>query len=505
MDLSNLSSQERDKLLLLLKNTRLDPHFTEFEPTTPQGAFLLSNANETLFIAGNQSGKSEAGCVQILMWATGEYPEWYPQELHIPTPNRGRVCGADLKNWVSEILEPKLRRWLPPKYVKEWKKNPQTKSLDQIVFTNGSVIDILSYQQEQISFESWTGNWAWCDEPPKRDQYIALIRGLAALNGRVILTMTPLSEPWVYQLVDACKDTKEFGSIIYHEGSRKQDSSKIRVVTATTDDNLQQLNWRGKMAGGMSKEGLAFFLSTLSADEEQVRRYGRFVHLQGLVYKEVNEAVHVLDDNLVAKQGTMYCSLDPADAKPHAVSWYRVDPLNTAYCVLALEIDGNLDDLAKAIKQVEDREHWVVQARILDPNKGKTPTSVTRRTWQEELADRGLYFETEVNDDIAFGHQVVRGRLAWDKTKEMSETNHPKLYFAREGAAPMIFALKNYVYDTNLNKDKHDTYKEKPRDKYKDFPDTLRYAAVYGLEYREPFDDGIELYNPDNFLTSRSS
>lgn len=487
----NLSKEERDRLLILLKNTRLEPSFKDFQPHDAQGALWTSEANETLFIAGNQSGKTQGAVILVLMWATGVYPDWMPLSCRMPIPNRGRIIGPDLTNWVNEILEPKIKQWLPMEYVNTWKNNPQTKGVDRIEFKNGSVIDVLSYKQDRMAFESWTGNWIWGDEPPERSHYIACIRGLAALNGRIVLTLTPLSEPWIYQLSESCRDVKQFGKASYAEGGRVLDlgsgkvyTSKIRVIHAKTDDNLKQKNWLGKEAGGMSPEGLAFFISTLSDEEQQVRRYGAFVHLQGLIYKSFNESIHVVDDNSVPKLGTMFQVLDPADAKPHAVAWYRVDPMNNCYCVLDASIDGNLDVLVDKIKEIETQNNFQTMFRILDPNKGRTPTSVSRRTWQEELYNRGLWMDTEVNDDIALGHQLVKTKLAYNKLIPLDETNHPHLFFAREGARNTIFSLKNYIYDTNLNHDKHDRFKATPRDKFKDFPDCLRYFCMSNPEWK---------------------
>jgi phage terminase large subunit-like protein len=387
--------------------------------------------------------------------------------------------------------------------------SPQTKSLDRIEFANGSAIDFMSYQQDAVSFESWTGHWAKFDEPPQRAIYIATIRGLAALNGRVSMTMTPLAEPWIYQLVDSCKDLKQFGSKTFWEGTRAISLGRkasypvtVRVVHATIDDNLKQSNWRGKSTGGMDEAGLAAFVSTLTKDEEQVRRFGKFVHLQGLVFKEFNDSAHIVPDDLVPQKGTMFQILDPADNKPHAVAWYRVDPMNRCFCVYDEAVDGNLDQLAKRIKEVEEEKKYEVDFRVLDPNKGRTPTSVTRCTWQEELAERGLYMDTEVNDDIALGHQKVRSMLAYDVNKPIDETNQPKLYFAQIGAKNTIFSIKNYIYDEHRNKDIHDGRKDKPRDKYKDFPDCMRYFCMSNPEYFDVSQIPTNLYDSNNFSTS---
>src|SRR5678815_3554988 len=168
-----MSDAEIDRAISILSSMRLEPSFLEFEPHDAQAIYMTSEAQETLLWGGNQLGKTDAAVVHACMIATGSYPKWFPDDAKFPVPNRGRFCGPDFKNWATEILEPKFKRWLPEEYIKNYVISPHTKALDQIIFNSGSVIDIMSYQQDRGSFESWTGNWAKFDEPPSREQYIA--------------------------------------------------------------------------------------------------------------------------------------------------------------------------------------------------------------------------------------------------------------------------------------------------------------------------------------------
>lgn len=513
-NLEHLTEDEVDELLGLLDSINVEKTFLDFEPHAAQEIFMTSDAQETLFFGANQIGKTEALLCVVLMFATGEYPAWFPVERRMPIPNRGRLSGPDLKNWVMEIIEPKLARLLDRKKyllpgVMGWKYSPQTKSVDQLCFKNGSVIDLMSYQQEQISFESWTGNWAAFDEPPPRDMYIATVRGLAALNGKTFLSLTPLTQPWIGQLVEQCKDIKDFYGKTYREGTSYIDigdgrryATKVRIVHSVASENLPHLNHRQMHCGGLTPEGLAFFKSTLKPDEVGARLFGEFVHLQGLIYKELQDDVHIISDDAVPSIGSVYCVLDPADAKPHAVAWFRVDPMGTIFCIKTCYVQGNLDVLARNIKQIEQDMNLVTDVRLIDPQKGHTPTAVSGATWQEELDQRGLYFETDVNNDIPLGHQKVKAALSYDTTKPMDETNRPKLYFARQGASAMIFSLHNYIYQIGKQRNNNASMYEKPEERYKDLPDCLRYLIMFGAEFLNPIRDMGENFTTQDWSTS---
>jgi hypothetical protein len=106
--------------------------------------------------------------------------------------------------------------------------------------------------------------------------------------------------------------------------------------------------------------------------------------------------------------------------------------------------------------------------------------------------------DTNINDDITLGHQLVKAKLAYNKKQPIDEKNHPHLFFARNGARNTIFSLKNYIYDEFRNRDSHDKRKETPKDKYKDFPDCLRYFCVINPQFYEPIEDE-NYFNTNNF------
>jgi hypothetical protein len=114
--------------------------------------------------------------------------------------------------------------------------------------------------------------------------------------------------------------------------------------------------------------------------------------------------------------------------------------------------------------------------RILDPNKGRTPSNVTGLILKDEFAKHAIYFMTNVNDDISTGHLAVAEKLAYNKEEPISTTNKPKLLFIKEGTKHVVKQILTYVWDDYKSSEK--ASKEKPKDVNKDGPDCVRYLIM---------------------------
>ena len=166
------------KLLLYKPNPKLKP-------------FHDSSSTIRAIFGGNRSGKTTCGGMEFLFHITGQYPDWYPKELRYHNPIKGRIGAKDFQKGVGEVIIPFLEEWLDMTLIKRKIRNPMGVPIKWIL-KNGSVFDILTYEQSVDSYEGWKGHIAWFDEPPPRDKYIATLRGLVDYRGRSWLTLTPL-------------------------------------------------------------------------------------------------------------------------------------------------------------------------------------------------------------------------------------------------------------------------------------------------------------------------
>lgn len=436
-----------------------------------QQEFHESSAKIRFLSGGNRSGKTEGGVAEDIMHATGLYPDWYPQGLRLNAHNRGRVVVTDFDQG-GAVFEEKLWKWLPRDLAAEVHrtvKGALKKLVVRHVDGGNSVIEILTHEQDDMVFEGWSGHWAHFDEPPPREKFIATLRGLIDFKGRCWLTLTPISEPWLYD---------EFVS--------KSDTDKeLFFISVDIRDNPF-----------LDEEYILWYESKLTEDEKEARLHGRFRHLTGLVYKVFDPSVHVIPNSYlnIDPKWPKFFVCDPHDRKPHFGIWATVDPLGRIWIIGEIKEPGTLEEFSKKVLHREAENHWRVDCRIGDPNKMRTPSAMNGLTFQQEFSIHGLHFIVDVNDDIALGHLSVAGKLSWDKSKELSSTNAPKLYFLRDTTREAVRYMQMYVWDEwrGAGKDAKDQ-KEKPKDKFKDFPDCIRYLVMFNPAYSEDEPDPIPM------------
>lgn len=459
----------------------------DYEPHSKQLLFHISEKKIRFLCGGNQSGKTEGGAAEDVMHATGIYPSWYPDSMRFKIANKGRIIVTDYGAGAT-VMEEKIWHWLPKSLVISTSRTVKG-SIQKIHIkhTSGgtSQIEIMTHEQADNAFESWTGHWAHFDEPPPREKFIATQRGLIALHGRCWLTLTPISEPWLYD---------EF------IGNDRED---VFFIAVDIRDNPH-----------LSEDEIKAFEINLTEDEKEARMHGRFRHLTGLVYKMFDPLVHVIPSSKIQIDPAWptYFVTDPHDRKPFFSIWAKVDPFENIYIIDEIKTKSGCT-IKEFAKEVFNRELMSDPAirpmeviRILDPNKGNTPSASSGLTMLQELALAGLYYTATVNDNIAAGHLAVAGKLQYNKLVPLSTTNKPKLYFVKENTRECVRYMQRYVWSDwrGAGKDEK-SKKEKPMENFKDFPDCVRYLIMsnpcyFEQDNRDPVpygSGGVTGYGPE--------
>jgi phage terminase large subunit-like protein len=459
MDPKDLSPEELDQLLSNLEEIEKLSRKV-YIPYDKQKAFHCAPNKIRAVFGGNRSGKSEMGINEAKFHSTGRYPEWYPEVGRFNTPTRGRVVVTDYKKGAGEVLVPKIEQWFEESDIIKIEKSVGNVSKYHIRHISGGVstFDVMTHEQDTMQFEGWSGHWVWFDEPPPRDKYIACLRGTVDFDGRMFITATPISEPWLYDeiVLNIERDAWHIAVSIY--------------------DNPY-----------LSKKAIHEFEISLTDEEKEARINGKFLHLTGRIYGELDTNIHLisqLPDG--SRVWPTYFVLDPADRRPHHGVWAKLDPLGTLYVFDEFVYKGTIRDTSEQIL-IRERTNGINPdevIRILDPNKGRTPSNVTGLRLLEEFATHEVYFTADVNDDITTGHLAVKGRLSFDKTREMSTFNCPKLYFIASKTRECVRQLLSYVWDDWRGRNQAGrSEKEVPKDLNKDMPDCIRYLCMSNPVY----------------------
>lgn len=476
---------EREEEELENKLSSIPCGLLDYQPHPKQSFFHRAGCRTKLFLGSNQSGKTTAMLAEILSWAIGrrlwsDEPVLHPVTgLPIKPPIRAMIGALDYVTSHSETIIPKMRELLPLEiFVKQLEKI-QGRVVHRLQFYNGSSIKLMSYQSDPGAWEGPTYHIAAFDEPPPNWAYIATKRGCMKHLAPILFSMTPLEEPWIYDQLFTAESSVHVSREQDLKGVKK---TSIFVTTVDLDENPY-----------LDPVAKAEFVRGLDDEQREARQHGRFKHLMGRVYKTFSDDYHMMsEESYDAWQKAWDRSwpsgfvVDPHDRKPFAMGAFVVTPRDEVVWVWewpsfdfyeAKSCDLKIEDYAKVLRGAEEQ---LKLERVvwwwMDPNFGRTRSVASGRTTQEDFEAHGIWFDTEVDDDIASGHLQVREWLGKPPQKPSRMYWAPHLRNFRKG-------MSHYTWE-NWEKGRSERApKERPADRYKDFPDLVRYALKGGARW----------------------
>ena len=429
-----------------------------YVPNPVQYRFHKSTARTILLCGANRIGKSTAGVMELCWHLTKKYPDWFPKERRFDRPIKAAI-SVDSFDKVANVIEPKIKSFLPRDYYRIRRKAGY---LWRIECKDGSFVSVLTLEMDDSAYESADWDFVWEDEPQDQRKREGLIRGLVDRRGYEVITFTPLTEAWMKtELVD------------------KADSKRIEVFFAQMRDN------RFDISGNqiLSEESIKDFEEALPEEIREIRVDGQFFTLRGRVYKEFSDA-HILDFKY-AYPDPVICILDPHDRLPHHVIWAYVDRTDDIFIDYEMIVRCELDDLAYKIKRIESERGYKMRKRLIDPNFGLKPAK-PGCNWsvKDELTKHGTSFYP-ANDEVELGHMLTRDYLHYDRKREMTATNRPKVFFARDRVPITIHSMRNLQYDewTTATRMKRNP-KEETQEKDSHGADCIRYLLVGKPRFR---------------------
>lgn len=452
---------ELEKLNYVINQRRKKEGISFYVPNNLQYRAHKSTAKTICIVKGNRAGGSTFGACEVVYHITKKYPDWFPKERRFKGPIKMRIA-TDKFFKIDSVVEPKINQFIPAGEIVRVRRSPQG-YISKLHTRDGSFVEFLTSEQDQMAWEGQDLDFFWGDEPMKRNHWIATKRGLLDRSGYAIFTFTPLIEPWMKEeLVD------------------KADGKMVEVFYGSTRENLFDI--KGNPI--LSEEDIRDFERLLSDDEKETRIQGKFFHLKGLVYKEFNPAVHVIN-NFTYEQGyPVICVLDPHDRLPHHLIWAMVDRINDIYVMYESVKEGTISEIAALIKATEQHFGWRMVKRLIDPNFGRKPLLSTGLSVIEEFAKNKVIFN-EANDDKEAGHLKVKQYLHYNSRLPLDINNKPKLYFVKGATDKTIHSLQNYQYDEwKGNQDRDPKEQEKPKDTHG--ADSLRYLCMYNPAFHLP-------------------
>ena len=186
---------------------------------------------------------------------------------------------------------------------------------------------------------------------------------------------------------------------------------------------------------------IAAISETLSEEQLETRRYGRFKASGGLVYPEFDENVHVITPFDVPPDWQDAISIDPGLKNPLSAHWYAVDYDGTVYVVAEhFQAEKTVEYHAEKIKEISQKLGWKSgrDGRInayIDSAANQRTLAATKSV-TELFYERGINANPNVNKDLFSGIARVKAYL-----KPLS--GKPRLYVFSD-CINLIRELKNY-------------------------------------------------------------
>lgn len=445
-----------------------------FRPIGQQPKFFESSTAEIrLALGSNRSGKSVCGAAESVSHAKGFrpwLPEGHPHRIvrlpngdPIPVPNVGRVLGENFPVSIEQTIWPKIKEWLPEADIAQVKRG-QRGYVEKVVLRNGSVIHFMAYKQDIEVFEGTSGYWAWFDEPPPRNIFVAVRRGLIDHGGHVWLTMTPLARPWTYDEIFAKAGDPD---------------GRVRVFTFSIWDNCID------NGGYLSRQAIQSFLDSLRPDEREAREHGRYIHLTGRVFKEwLPEPPFYVDSFEVPKSWPRVCIIDPHPRKPVAVTWIAYSPSGKKYVYRCLW-DESLTTIAAVAERIHKLEKEgtgfaePVVLRLIDTSANQHEKT-SGATVMTRFAENGIFCRGAYKKNYWAGidamHEDLWRKNDWDDPQLVIMNNCPPV---KDNFLKFCFAEWKTSGQEEAMGRRQDVRKTDD-----DFIDCIKYAYQARLDYK---------------------
>ena len=381
---------------------------------------------------GNRSGKSQCGAAEVVWIARGNHP--YKK---IEKATEGWVVS--LSHQVQrDVAQEKILSFLNPDWIDKIvmingrSDSPMNGVIDYIliknIFGTLSKIAFKSCDQGREKFQGTSLDYVWFDEEPPYDIYLECRMRVLDRCGQIFGTMTPLKGlTWVYN------------EIYLNE----KNDLEVWCIHMEWADNPY-----------LNKEELIALTNSLSSEELESRRYGKFVCNSGMVYSEFDVNVNVVEPFSVPREWFDNISIDPGLHNPLSAHWYAVDYDENIWVIAEhYAASKTVEWHAKEIRKKCEELNWplkngMVNALIDSAANQKTLSST--KSVAELFYENGIVVNTKVNKDLFSGISRVKSLLK-------SSSGRSKL-FIFSTCVNMIREFKSYWWsdaDVPVKKDDH--------------------------------------------------
>ncbi len=381
---------------------------------------------------GNRSGKTECGAVEVVWLARGIHP------FRENKPNISCWVVSLSTQVQRDVSQEKILSYLNPLWIEDVVMNVGSKSnmaagvIDTLyirnVFGGTSKIGFKSCDQGREKFQGTSLDFVWFDEEPPYEIYLEAKMRVIDRCGHIFGTMTPLKGlTWVYDQIylNSANDPE-----VWHENMQWEDNPYLSA------DEINSLS------------------QTLSSDELEARKYGRFSNFGGMVYSDFDENIHVIEPFNVPHEWYDMISIDPGLHNPLSAHWYAVDYDGNIYVIAEwFKANCSVEEHARAIHDICDRLGWPNRAGMVEAlidSAANQRTLASSKSVTELFYDYKILCNPKVDKDLFSGISRVKSYL-----KDLS--GRVRLYIF-SSCTNLIREFKSYFWsdkDVPFKRDDH--------------------------------------------------
>ena len=356
-----------------------------------QMQFHKCNKKNRWVFGGNRSGKTECGAVETVWLARGIHPYKNNKRVDCWVVSLSRQVQRDVAQ--SKILHYLRKSWIEAVVMESGRKDSaESGIIDFIlvrnVFGTLSKIGFKSCDQGREKFQGASLDFVWFDEEPPYDIYKECKMRVMDKKGMIFGTMTPLKGlTWVYNEI---------------------------YLNENRDDNVWTITMEWADNPYLDKKEIEDMTKSMSEDELQSRRYGKFMQIGGLVYGEFDENIHVIEPFDVPKDWFDNISIDPGLNNPLSCHWYAEYDGNVYVIAEHFESGKDVAYHAQRIKEISSSLDWPLHngriCALIDSAAGQK-TLASSKSVVDLFYENDILVNPKVNKDMFSGINVVKRYL----------------------------------------------------------------------------------------------
>lgn len=264
----------------------------------------------------------------------------------------------------------------------------------------------------------------------------------------------------------------------------------VSLIRADVEDACIEHGIRGFLRHNDIEKMVANY----SEEEREARVHGRFQHLTGLVYKNFNPTIHIIQPFKVTKQDFVVMeALDPHPRTPDAVLWLATDKNGTRFVVNELYVKAKTASLAE---QIKTKSHpYRIIGRIADPSlfvEDKHQADPKQASLANALFnDYDLDYQPATKDRVAADRRIGD---ALDYELKGNELILPPELYIFSTCTRTIWEIQHYQWDEwrGVTKERKDP-RQKPMDKDDHMIECLGRLLLQDFRWTPHIDNNSEM------------